>query len=230
MDRIAAPYEQVDLNTLADIAISGVKVVETKVYGPVYPRLVKRYTMRFEADKLGEEPPEGSEEWEWSKIKDYLEKNLESYPYGFVALPYAMAKTEAVLQGTTGVANRISINEIAKSLNIQLGKDQQTEITDFANCFKESVDKLVALKVMPPSTSYSIEDENTFKLVVDNCFFKDVCEAFMKEKVRKYDGSTVCSIARMITTYIELELGPGHDYILDEFANPNCTARIIKTD
>lgn len=229
MGNINASYENVDLNIIFDIALSGVKVVENKIYGPVYPRLVKKYVMQFFCNKLNLKTPEGSEDWDWPQIKEYLDKNLEGYPYGYIAFPYAMAKTESTLQGKTGIANRISINEIIKSMKQRVTDVQQAEVIDFINCFKQAIEKVVALKVMPPNANYIVEDEKTIKLEVNNCVYKDVCEAFIKESVLKYDGSPVCSIGRMILTYIELDLGPDLDYMLEKFANPNCNIRIMKT-
>ncbi len=229
MEKIKTIYSQIDFETLVDMSISNTKIVEDKVYGPVYPRMVKKYTIQFEADKLGKEKPEGSEEWEWSELKDYLKKNADKYPKGFNAILYAMAKTEAVLQGKTGVSNRISINEMAKGMEKRLGA-KPVSVSDFINAFIQIVDKLAAFKVMPPEASYSSKDEKTVNFVVENCAYKDVCEAFKNENITKYNGTSVCSIGRMIATYLELELSPDYDYILDEFANPNCKVRIIKTD
>jgi len=230
LEKIAAPYEQIDLNTILDIALSGIKIVENKIYGPVYPRLVKKYAIKFLCNKLNSEMPEGSEDWDWPQIKEYFDKNLSSYPIGYIAFSYAMAKTESTLQGKTGVANRISVNEIIKSMKQRSAEIQQGEASDFINCFKQSIGKAVSLKVMPPNAYYTVENEKTIRMRVDNCIYKDICEAFIKESVLKYDGSTVCSVGRMITTYIELELGPNYDYKLEKFASPNCDVRIIKTD
>jgi hypothetical protein len=43
-----------------------------------HTRYVKKFATQFEADKLGEEPPEGSNEWKWPQMKEYLEKKLEN--------------------------------------------------------------------------------------------------------------------------------------------------------
>ncbi|MBS7251883.1 MAG: hypothetical protein KIH08_15030 [Candidatus Freyarchaeota archaeon] len=228
MERINASYEQVDFNTILDIALSGIKIIEDKIYGPVYPRLVKRYAMQFLCNKLNIEVPEGSEDWDWPRISEYIDKNLEAYPMGYTAFSYAMAKTEAVLQGKTGVSNRVSINELIKSIKNRFKEIQQA--SDFISCFKQAIEKVVALKVMPPNAFYKIENEKVIKLEVNACVYKDICEAFIKESVRKYDGSTVCSVGRMITTYIELELGPNYDYKLEKFASPNCEVTIIQID
>ncbi len=229
VERVVTPYERIEFGTLVDLSISNSRIVEDKIYGPVYPRLVKRFAVRFESEKLGEEPPEGAEEWDWPQVKGYLEKNLDRYPYGFNALLYAMAKTEATLQGTSGVANRVSINEMAKHMDRKLGVEGSGRVSSFEEVFRQPVEKLAALRVLPPGLNYSIEEENTARFVVEDCAYRDVCEAFHKEKITKYNGEDICSIGRMITTYIELELSPDYDYHLEDFASPQCSVRITKS-
>ena len=230
MNKIDTPYKQIEFNTLTETSISLSKLIDDKLYGPVYTRLVKKYTMQFVAKKLGEEPPEGSDEWDWSRIKEYLMKNLDRYPYIFNALLYAMAKTEIVLQGKTGIGNRVSLNEMAKSMNKQLGNTQQSVSSNLASVFKQTVNKLVAFKVFPSNASYSVEDENTIKFTVDKCAFKDVCEAFRKEKITRHGEKDICSIGSMISTYISLDFSPANDYMVENFANPHCNVKFIKTE
>ena len=249
--KIDTPYIQIDSNTIVDIGIANSKIVDNKLYGPVYTRLVKKYTMQFVADKLGEEPPEGSEDWEWFQVKEYLERIHEKYPKFFNALLYGMVKTESVLQGKTGVGTRISINEMVKSMDkrvwwlkvitkVESSTDisstedfipESNEFSDLVGLFKNVIDKLVSFKVLPPGASYSVENENVIKFAVENCAYKDSCAAYQAENITKFDGNYVCSMGRMICTYMEVELlSPYYDYLLEQFGNPICSARIIKTD
>ena len=227
-EKIGTPYEKIDFNTITEMSISLSNLVDNKLYGPVYTRFVKRFTTLFESEKLREEKPVGSEEWEWPKIKEYLGKNLVRYPRGFNAILYAMAKTETVLQGYSGIANRFSLNQMAKGMNKLLGPNQQSEFSDFASAFKQIANKLVSLKVFPSNAGYSVEDENTIKFTVDKCPFKDICEKFRAEKITRYGEKDICSIGSMLSTYISLEFSPNYDYSVKEFVNPHCEVEFSK--
>ncbi|MEM3593266.1 MAG: hypothetical protein QXS27_00900, partial [Candidatus Jordarchaeaceae archaeon] len=191
MEKIKTPYSQIDFDTIVDIGISNAKTVDNKLFGPVYSRFVKKFAIEFEANKLGEKPPEGFEEWNWDQLKEYLKKNLEKYPRGFGALPYAMARTEAYLAGSSGVVRRITVNEMAKAMNIQYKsmtgaqKSPESQNSDIGSGFKQISEKLIAFKVLPPGVSYKVEDENTIMMEVENCAFTDVCRAFQVDKVVK---------------------------------------------
>ena len=249
MIKIDTPYAQIDSNTIVDIGIANSKIVDNKLYGPVYTRLVKKYTMQFVADKLGEEPPEGSEDWEWFQVKEYLERIHEKYPKFFNALLYGMVKTESYLQGKTGVGTRISINEMVKSMDKRVWwlkmmnkiessstitstadfLPESSEVSNLEDVFKQVIDKLVSFKILPPYASYSVEDENTIKFAVNYCAYKDSCAAYQAENITKFDGNYVCSMGRILCTYLEIEmLSPDYDYLLEKFGNPICSAWIIK--
>jgi hypothetical protein len=222
MDKIEVQYGQIDFKALLDFSIVYIQN-EEKMYGPVYGRMAKRYAMQFVAKRLGEKPPEGSEDWDWSRIKEYLNKNLERYPYIFNALLYAMGKTEATLQGATGTS-RITAAKVAN----QLGFNQPSEVSDIVEVWKQTVDAWVSFKVMPPDTSYSVEDENTIKYVVHDCPYKDSCDAFLAEKITNRDGSPICGIGRGLSSVMGQKIVTGCDYILDELRNPKCIVRIVK--
>ncbi len=229
MEKIDTPYDQIDFNTLVDISISLSRLIDDKLYGAVYTRFVKRFTMQFEAERIGKTPPDDSEDWEWSRIREYLEQNRENYPYGFNAVMYAMAKTEVTLQGKTGVGSRVSLNEMAKSMNKRLGDTQQSEFPNLVSAFKQIVNKLVALNVFPPNADYSAEDCNTVSLLVDGCAFKDVCQKLRNENITRYGNKEICSIGSMLSTYLELEFSRDHDYAIEHFANPHCKIKFAKT-
>nr|MDO8079155.1 hypothetical protein [Candidatus Freyarchaeota archaeon] len=222
MDKIDAQYEDVNVNALLDFCIIYLQI-EEKMYGSVYSRMAKKYTMQFVAKKLGEEPPEGSDEWEWPQVKEYLEKRLERYPYIFNALLYAGGKTEASLQGATGTS-RIMAAKVAKQLDVS----QPGKVLNFAQAWKQSMGNWVSFRVLPPEMSYSIEDENTIKFVIKNCPFKDSCKAYIEENITHFGGGHICGIGRGLSSDIGQKIITGCDYILDEFANPNCTVRIVK--
>lgn len=228
MESIKAPYDKIDFDTLMETSISFATLVDTKLYGPVFTRLSRIYALRFFANRIDEKPPEGSDEWNWTRVKEYFAKNKDSYPYGFNALMYGMAKTEALLQGSTGVANRLSINMMAKNMAKQQG-DKQIEFWDLVSAFKQTADMFVALRIMPPKASYMVENGKV-RFTVDNCSYKDTCEAFRKEKIIKYDLTAVCCISRILCTYIELKLSPDYDYSVKEFANPHCKIDFLKKE
>ncbi|MEM3585747.1 MAG: hypothetical protein QXO71_00355, partial [Candidatus Jordarchaeaceae archaeon] len=171
LEKMEIPYKQVDGNALLDVCIAILQNQE-KVYGPVYGRLARNYTVQFESDKIGEKPPEDFHEWNWSQVKDYLKKNFENYPYGFNALIYSMGKAEAELQGSTGTSQRIGTTAVAK----QMEASQPGQALNILDAWKQSVGKLAFFKIMPPEVSYGEEDEKTVIYMVDNCPFKDGCD------------------------------------------------------
>lgn len=221
MEKIETPYDQVDANTIFDVGIAVLQRQE-KLYGSVFSRMAKRHTVEFVAKKIGENPPEGAEDWEWPQVKEYLQKNLEKYPYGYNALLYAMGKSEATLQGATGTSQRIGTTEVAK----QMEAGEAGEVTSLADAWKQSVDKLVFFKLMPTQVSFSIEDEDTIKYVVESCPFKDSCSAFYEEDIKKSDGNPICALGRLVSSDIGQKAGAGCDYYVEKFANPECIARI----
>nr|MDO8079156.1 hypothetical protein [Candidatus Freyarchaeota archaeon] len=222
MSKIEVEYKQVDIKSLLDFCIVFIQN-EEKMYGPVYTRLVKKYAVEFVAKRLGEEPPEGSDEWDWPQVKEYLEKNLVRYPYIFNAIVYAGAKTEITLQGKTGTS-RIAAAKVAKQLNV----GQHSEALNLAQAWKQTVDAFVTFKVMPPDTSYSIEDENTIKIIVDNCPFKDSCDAFIAENITRFGGGYICGIGQSLSYNIRDQIIADCDFAVQEFSNPKCTVRIVK--
>lgn len=215
------PYEQVDGNALLELCIAILQNQE-KVYGPVYGRIAKKYTMQFESNKIGEKPPEESQEWNWQQVKEYLKKNFEKYPYGFNALIYSMGKAEAELQGSTGTSQRIGTTTVAK----QMEASQQGQASNITEAWKQSVNKLMFFKIVPPQVSYAEGDEKTVNYMISNCPFKDGCDAFHKEKIHKADGKPICSIGRMVSSDIGQKIGAGCDYYLEVFASPNCIGQI----
>nr|MDO8079163.1 hypothetical protein [Candidatus Freyarchaeota archaeon] len=239
MNRIDTPYEQIDFDTIVDIGISNAKIVDDKLFGPVYTRFVKKFAIQFEAERLGEEPPLGSDEWDWPQVKDYLRKNLGRYPRGFGALLYAMARTEAYLAGTSGVVRRITVNEMAKAMNKQWKSmtaanslSESSGKSDIGSVFKQIADKLVAFKVIPPGVNYSVADEKTVRIDIEDCAFTDVCSAFQADKVVKYTRTRVCALATMICSYYGVDLPSDsdydYDYNVDNFANPKCVVQVMK--
>ena len=162
MERIETPYNEIDFHTILDIGIANVKIVEEKLFGPVYTRFVKKFALEFAAKKLGDTLPEGSEEWDLSQVKNYLKSNIEQYPHIFGALMYGMARAEAYLAGSSGVVRRITVNEMAKAMNKKLesinkqgNTRQDISSIDIGSEFKQVVNKLTIFKTMPPGASYS---------------------------------------------------------------------------
>lgn len=221
LEKVETPYDQVDGNALLEVCIAILQNQE-KVYGPVYVRLAKKNIMQFEANKTGENPPESSQEWDWSQVKEYLKKNFEKYPFGFNALIYSMGKTEATLQGSTGTSQRIGTTIAAK----QMETNQPGKASNLEEAWKQSAGKLAFFKIMPTQVRYKLEDEKTVKYVVDNCPFKDGCDEFHVENIRKAGGNHICSLGRIMSSDIGQKIGAGCDYFVDQFADPNCIGRI----
>ncbi|MBS7252249.1 MAG: hypothetical protein KIH08_16920 [Candidatus Freyarchaeota archaeon] len=223
MEKIVTSYDQVNGNALLDVCIAILKNQE-QVYGPAYGRLAKKNAIIFAAKKFGESPVEEAQEWDWTQVKEYLQKNQNKYSHGYNALIYAMGKTESTLQGSTGSSQRISATQVAKSL--ESGKTE--EVTNLEDAWKKSVDKLVFFGLMPTKVSYKVEDESTVTYMVEDCPFRDCCEAFISEKIRKMDGRQICALGRMMSSDIGQKLKAGCDYYVDNFANPSCKGRIVE--
>lgn len=222
MEKIQTQYDQVNANALIDVCIAILQNQE-KVYGPAYGRLAKKNTILFAAKKCGESPVEDAQEGDWTQVKEYLQKNLNRYPHIYNALIYSMGRTESMLQGATGSSQRISTTEVAK--NLESGKTG--EATNLKEAWKKSVDKLVFFGLMPTKVSYKLEDDSTVNYVVDDCPFRDCCEAFISEKIKKMDGRQICALGRIMSSDIGQKLKGGCDYFIDDFANPSCKGRIV---
>ncbi len=223
MEKIGTPYDQVNVNALLDVCIAILKNQEN-LYGAAYGRLARKNTVLFASKKCGEPPVEEAQDWDWAQVKGYLQKKQDKYLYGFNALIYAMGKTESTFQGATGSSQRISTTEAAKSL--ESGKSG--EATNLEEAWRKSVDKLVFFGLMPTKVSYKVEDENTVVYMVEDCPFRDCCEAFVTEKIKKMDGRQICALGRLMSSDIGQKLKAGCDYYLDDFANPSCKGRIVE--
>ncbi|WXG39807.1 MAG: hypothetical protein WED07_03110 [Candidatus Freyarchaeum deiterrae] len=199
----------------------------SKLYGPVFTRMVAEYALQFEAEKLKEKPPENIQGVD--DVYNYITVNFEKYPQGYNSLIYGIGKAESKLQGFTAAgAKRAAyramkaIIEISGLLNNAIGTTEDaleavTKVCDIGKAAKMTI-----------PMRYIREENNGLTMVVPNCLFKDACLAFINEGISRMVGGSECVNLIIPTAGMELITKKHFDYKLEEFDKPECRGMIFE--
>jgi len=212
-----------DVNTSLMVSKTTTEAVAS-MFGPVFTKNAVKYTLEFEAQKLGENPPKGIETLDGAV--EYIQKNINRYPDGVCSIVYGMAKTERVLEGySASGSKRMAFNAVKKVMedsgmlsSLQGSADQ---IFDAIAKFHELNS---FLKVIPPNRFE--RQDNGAKMIVKNCTCKDACRKLAGEDFSRIIGGKECIILINHCAAAEIITGKRCDYKLEKFDQPACEGKI----
>ncbi|WXG39806.1 MAG: hypothetical protein WED07_03105 [Candidatus Freyarchaeum deiterrae] len=199
----------------------------SKLYGPIFTRMVSEYALKFEARMLKEKPPENIQGLD--AVTNYITANLNRYPRGYNALIYGIARADSKLQGSTGSGSRRAAYSGMKSVlegsGLLNGVIGTTEDIFEANCKSLEIFKAIKTAV----TSRHIRGKNNQVIVaVPNCAYKDACEALLNEGISRLVGGMEC-IYLILTIFGPEIITKKHlDYKLEELDKPECKGRMFE--
>ena len=198
-----------------------------KIYGPIFTRMASEYALKFEAEKLNENPPENIQGLE--EVTNYIIANLDRYPQGYCSLMYGIGKAESKLQGSTGAGAKRSAYNAMKSiiessgmLNNIIGTTQ--DVFEALDKFEE-IGKAVGTAI---PLRFIREESKGVTMVSDKCPYKDACRAFVNEGISRLVGGAECINIICHTVVAEIVIKKQFDYRLDEFDKPECRGRIFQ--
>jgi hypothetical protein len=211
------------------IVLVGKTAVEetAKLYGPIFTRMASEYALKFEAEKLKERPPENIRDLE--AVTNYIIANLGRYPQGYNSLIYGIGKADSKLQGSTGIGARRAAYSAIKSilessglLNSIIGTTEDA----FEAIYKaEELNK--EIKTAVPAR-YIRGENNQVIVIVPNCYYKDACNAFVKEGISRIVGGSECIYLIVTNAEAEIITKKQFDYRIDEFGKSECRGRIFE--
>nr|MDO8083093.1 hypothetical protein [Candidatus Freyarchaeota archaeon] len=198
-----------------------------KLYGSIFTRMVSKYALQFEAEKLKEKPQENIQGLE--AVTNYILANLKRYPRGYCALIYGMAKADIKFWGSTGAGSRRAAYSAMKSIFEGSGLLKSiigTTKDPFEALYTtEKINK--EIKTASPAR-YIREENNQVIVVVPNCIYMDACSAFVKEGISRLIGGSECIFLIVTNVAAEIITEKHLDYRLDEFNESECRGRIFE--
>lgn len=198
----------------------------SKIYGPIFNRMAAEHAVRFEAEKLGEKPPENITTLD--EATDYIMRNLNKYPRGYNSLMYAIGKVEAKLQGATGAAAKRTAFSAMKSIikNSGILNDLEGKISDPF----EAIYKVQELEKHTKTTVPAKYKKQGNQVIAEypDCPFKEVCRKFNEEGVLRTVGGMECINLITLNAQAEIITQKRLDYKLEEFDKPHCKGKIYE--
>ncbi|MFB0561978.1 MAG: hypothetical protein ACETWM_12315 [Candidatus Lokiarchaeia archaeon] len=198
-----------------------------KIYGPIFTRLVSKYALEFEAEKLGENPPENIEGLE--DVSNYILANQDRYPRGYCAIIYGVGKAEAELQGSMGSGAKRSAWSAMRSMLESSGL--LNNLVGTTEDVLEAIDKFneIGKQIKTVVTVHFIRGESDeVKEVVPDCSFKGACKALVNEGISRVLGGMECMSLIANTAVAGIITKKNLDYKLDKFDTPECRGRIFE--
>ena len=218
----------VDSEPNAQIILASAKgaVEETsKIYGPIFSRMVWEHALEFEVETLKEKPPESIEGLDG--VIDYIVANLEKYPRGYCSLIYGIGKAESKLEGAMASGAKRAAYTAMKSLIATSGLLDNVigSTDDLFEALKTFVEIEKAMQTASPLHLVR-EDSERVSMAVPECPYKDACRALASEGISRMFGGSECMMLIGLTAAAEIITEKTYDYKLDKFDNPDCTGKI----
>ncbi len=199
----------------------------SKLYGPVFTRMVSEHAVKFEAEKLKEKPPQNIRGMD--DVYNYIIVNFDKYPLGYNSLIYGIAKAESKLQGSLAAGSKRASYSAVKALlefsGMLSGLIETTEEVFDALKSTEAIGKATKMCIL---TTWTREENNAVTMVVPNCLFKDACRALQKEGMSRMVGGSECINLIDNTATAEIITKKHYDYRLEEFDKPECRGKIYE--
>jgi hypothetical protein len=211
-----------DPRSMTRLMMRTVKINE-KLYGPVFPKIVAKAAVEFEANRIGDLNPPGIETME--DASKYIMENIGKYPDGFCAVIYGLAKAENFLQGGIGSGGRTTAKQ--SSLNFLMGSYARNS-TNSTEVYRMQISMAEQAGLLVGDAKEVSGDENSVTVLFEGCHFADACKAIAQEKIGKVSGGFECINARSGTASLEYSTKLAHDFEVTRFTPPNCIFRMFK--
>lgn len=216
-----APYELPDIRTVVGAQIIGIREQE-KLFGPAYTTRLIKCAMQYEAQRIGEDPPEGITTLD--QLTEYIFSKIDKYPTPNCVVMCAQLKVENEFQGGTGAATRVG------EMGFHRGFVQSTTGGERNIDLDEIISNLVKtafeLKMGPKEFGYRTNKDGSLDLLFPNCYYKDGCQQALRDNLlNRPDGRMQCSIGSTMCQYLKLVTGYEWDYDCLEFDKPHCISK-----
>jgi len=188
------------------------------IYGPVFTRLAIENAVKFEAEKLGEDPPSIET---LDELKAYLLSNVDRYPFCYCSAVYGLVKAESILQGAPGSDTR----RTAASFTEKLAGSGESRV-DLLSAVKSFGEMTAKMNVLIPFNIEEVGDDGSVTVSINKCPFKDACLKFEEEHITKMIGGKPCIMLRVMISATTLITGSECEYELEEFNNPGCKGKV----
>ena len=194
----------------------------SSVFGQSYLKLLVDFAKQFEANKLGELPPEGIENID--DVVNYIVRNLDRYPQGYCALVYGNAKADSEIEGATGAAWKHSGMNALELLMKPSGLLEEPlplkKALEKSQEFAKSINMAAQLQFIE-------ESEDTVSIIIEKCPFADSCEAFEEEGISRITGRTECANLVCYTAAAQLITRKQCDYSIQRKEH-KCRGKIFE--
>jgi len=215
------PYEIPPPGPLTAIIISGLKE-EEKTYGPVFPTRFIKHALEFEAQKIGEKPPQNIKDLD--QLAEYLVSKSDKYPTPYCSILYAQYKTENEFQGQTGAGTRVGHIGAIRGISETLSDIKRN--VDVDGILSKLSQMLTDMNFSPHEWGYKENGDGSVDFILPKCYFLDACRLAYDEKVLKRpDGRLACAISFAVAADFKIATGYEWDYTLLKFNNPHCIAQ-----
>lgn len=216
-----APYELPNASALIGAHIVGIREQE-KIFGPIFTTRLIKYALKFEAQKIGEKPPENIKNLD--QLAEYLLSKTDKYPTPYCALMYAQYKTENDLQGQTGAATRVG--EIGFHRRFEESSSSEQPNIDLDDIILKLRQTAIEMKLSPKEVGYRKNKDGSFDFFLPNCYYKDGCQiSFEEGLLKRPNGKTHCNLGSSLSQYLKAVTGYVWDYDCLEFCKPYCIMR-----
>jgi len=214
-------YEIPPPRPITEIIINGLKEIE-KTYGPVFTTRFIKHALEFEAQRIGEKPPQDIKTL--NDLLEYLVSKSDKYPTPYCTTVYAQYKTENEFQGKAGAGTRIGHLGAARSMSETLSvKDRKVDVD--GSLLKLS-QILISMNFSPREWGYKKNGDGSVDLLWPKCHYVDGCRsAFDEGLLKRPDGRLQCIAAFAVSQYLKLTSGYEWDYEVLENYKPHCIAR-----
>lgn len=217
----------VDANAILALELMAAKE-QTKVYGPVFSRLVGISAAAFVAEKLKETAPTVSN---LDQAASFITKSQNRYPKAFTALVYGVYKTVNFLEGNSGAGTRVYRTLMKKVMeSMGIGKALGHE-TGTSEAVKKNTKFNEDMNVVEKGITAIRGDSRSASLTITGCDYTDVCKRISKEGiVRAASCGLECIYGLSDSATAEILTGAAHDYQVLRFEPPKCEYTVFRIE
>lgn len=198
-----------------------------ELFGLAFTKMISKYSLEFQAEKVGEEPPEGLEDID--SMVEYIKKHKDKYSGGYNSLLYGIAKAEKMFEGALGSgAKSVAYNVILKVISDSGVLDSfEGKMEDLYEALSNYLEMSAAIN-LAVSQKIRKDSESAVLVNIISCPFKDTCEVANREGITRVTGGQDCIVLISNTAALSKITGKALDYTLEKYDPPNCEGKIYE--